>query len=96
MCVCICVHVLLELLVRFVVPEETMSSCLQAISEAEPCSTYLQKAAESLSRTCQASESQNADGEEMVCLQNLQSIADYIHSAQVSSSSQKQNCTARL
>lgn len=67
-----------------------MSSCLRAISEAEPCSSYLQKAAESLSRTCQATESQHTDGEDIVCLQNLQSIADYIHAAQVSITSQ--NC----
>ena len=84
------------LLILSVLSAETMSSCLQAISEAEPSSTYLQKAAESLSRTCQASESQNTDGEEMVCLQNLQSIADYIHAAQVSNRQSEMDCVLHV
>ena len=55
----------------------------RAISESEPDETYLKMAAADLSRTCEATESQQSDSDETLFIHNLQSVADYVRAAQV-------------
>ena len=63
----------------------SMSHSFWAIANGEPSNTYLKIASTDLARTCEAIESHRAgsDGDDALCVQNLQSIADYMHSAQV-------------
>ncbi len=63
-----------------------MAHWFWAIANGEPSNTYLRIASTDLARTCEAIESNRggvSDGDDMLCIENLQSIADYIHSAQV-------------
>ena len=64
---------------------DTMSHWFRHIAEGEPCDTYLKLSSGDLARTCEMIESQRStfDGDDALCVQNLQSIADYIHSAVV-------------
>ena len=68
---------------------DTMSHWFRHIAEGEPCDTYLKLSSGDLARTSEMIETQRStfDGDDALCVQNLQSIADYIHSAVVSSSS---------
>lgn len=65
---------------------DSLSHWFRHIAEGEPCDTYLRVASGDLARTCQVIESHKStfDGDDALCVQNLQSIADYIHSAVVS------------
>ena len=53
------------------------------ISDSEPHHTYLKRASADLARTCEAMENHMGDSDEMLFIQNLQSLADYIRVAQV-------------
>lgn len=67
----------------------SLSHWFKAIANGEPSNTYLKIACTDLARTCEAIESHRtagSDGDDALYLQNLQSIADYVHSAQVCSS----------
>ena len=63
----------------------SLSHWFWAIAHGEPSNTYLKISSTDLARTCEAIESNRAgtDGDDTLCIQNLQSIADYVHSAQV-------------
>jgi hypothetical protein len=63
--------------------QDTMSHWFRQMSDNEPCDTYLKLAAGDLARTCQVIENHRStsDGEDALCIQNLQSIGDYIQSA---------------
>ena len=45
--------------------------------------TYLRTAASDLARMCEVMEGHHADSDETLFIQNLQSIADYVRTAQV-------------
>ena len=55
----------------------------RAISESEVTDTYLRTAAGDLARMCEVMEGHHADSDETLFIQNLQSIADYVRTAQV-------------
>ena len=76
----------LSMLICFLLVD-TMSHWFRHISEGEPCDTYLKLSSGDLARTSEMIKSQRStfDGDDALCVQNLQSIADYIHSAVVSS-----------
>ena len=76
----------LSMLICFLLVD-TMSHWFRHIAEGEPCDTYLKLSSGDLARTSEMIESQRStfDGDDALCVQNLQSIADYIHSAVVSS-----------
>ena len=76
----------LSMLICFLLVD-TMSHWFRHIAEEEPCDTYLKLSSGDLARTSEMIESQRStfDGDDALCVQNLQSIADYIHSAVVSS-----------
>ena len=78
----------LSMLICFLLVD-TMSHWFRHIAEREPCDTYLKLSSGDLARTSEMIESQRStfDGDDALCVQNLQSIADYIHSAVVSSPS---------
>ena len=78
----------LSMLICFLLVD-TMSHWFRHIAEGEPCDTYLKLSSGDLARTSEMIESQRStfDGDDALCVQNLQSIADYIHSAVVSSPS---------
>ena len=63
-----------------------MSHWFHQMANGEPCDTYLKLAAGDLARTCEVIEMQHGttDGDDTLFIQNLQSVADYIHSASVS------------
>lgn len=65
-------------------PIERSAHWFSAISDSEPHHTYLKRASADLARTCEAMESQLGDSDEMLFIQNLQSLAEYIRVAQVS------------
>lgn len=54
----------------------------RAISESEPAETYLKRAASDLARSCEVMEGHHGDTDEILFIQNLQSIADYVRAAQ--------------
>ena len=56
---------------------------IRAISESEVMDTYLRTAASDLARMCEVMEGHHADSDETLFIQNLQSIADYVRTAQV-------------
>lgn len=64
-------------------PMERAAHWFQAISDSEPDHTYLKRASTDLARTCEAMESQVGDSDEMLFIQNLQSLTDYVRVAQV-------------
>ena len=78
----------LSMLICFLLVD-TMSHWFRHIAEGEPCDTYLKLSSGDLARTSEMIESQRStfDRDDALCVQNLQSIADYIHSAVVSSPS---------
>ena len=55
----------------------------RAISESEVMDIYLRTAASDLARMCEVMEGHHADSDETLFIQNLQSIADYVRTAQV-------------
>uniref|UniRef100_A0A1X7TAA1 Uncharacterized protein n=1 Tax=Amphimedon queenslandica TaxID=400682 RepID=A0A1X7TAA1_AMPQE len=56
-----------------------MSHWFRHIAEGEPCDTYLKLSSGDLARTSEMIETQRStfDGNDALCVQNLQSIADY-------------------
>ena len=64
-------------------PMERSAHWFSAISDSEPHHTYLKRAAADLARTCEGVELHGGDSDEMLFIQNLQSLADYIRVAQV-------------
>ena len=62
---------------------ERMAHWFRAISNSEPHHTYLKRASADLARTCENIDGQIADSDEMLFVQNLQSLTDYIRVAQV-------------
>lgn len=64
-------------------PMERAAHWFRAISDSEPHHTYLKRAAADLARTCEGMEGQFGDSDEMLFIQNLQSLADYVRVAQV-------------
>lgn len=64
-------------------PMERAAHWFRAISDSEPHHTYLKRAAADLARTCEGMEAQLGDSDEMLFIQNLQSLTDYVRVAQV-------------
>ena len=62
---------------------ERTAHWFRAISDSEPHHTYLKRASADLARTCENIDGQIGDSDEMLFIQNLQSLADYIRVAQV-------------
>lgn len=63
---------------------ERSAHWFRAISDSEPSHTYLKRASADLARTCEVMEGgQVGDSDEMLFIQNLHSLADYIRVAQV-------------
>ena len=64
-------------------PIERAAHWFRAISDSEPHHTYLKKASTDLARTCEGINGQLGDSDEMLFIQNLRSLTDYIRVAQV-------------
>ena len=81
-CMYVCMYVSIYLYFLFI---DSLSIWFRAIAKGEPCDTYVKTASTDLARTCEAIESHhlNSDGDDALCVQNLQSIADYIRGAKV-------------
>ena len=65
-------------------PMERAAHWFRAISDSEPDHTYLKRASTDLARTCESMDVQFRDSDELLFIQNLHSLTDYIGVAQVS------------
>lgn len=65
-------------------PMERAAHWFRAIGDSEPDHTYLKKASTDLARTCESMEGQLRDSDEVLFIQNLHSLTDYVRVTQVS------------